>query len=115
MTLDALTARAADIAKGVADKCHGDRKPNAAQERYAIIYQAAMMGARSALSHPAPTNMQLAEAVREACAALVSKDAAMFRNLEQDARAHDLEFQAAALRALDLSTITASTTEGDGE
>ena len=33
------------VAKSVADKCHGDRPSSAAPERYAIIYQAAGMGA----------------------------------------------------------------------
>ena len=33
------------VAKSVADKCHGDRPSGVAPERYAIIYQAAGMGA----------------------------------------------------------------------
>jgi len=44
-----LENHAEEIAKGVADKCHGDRKPNQARDRYAIIYQAARMGALAAL------------------------------------------------------------------
>jgi hypothetical protein len=33
------------IAKLVADRCHGSRKPGTCAERYAIIYQAAYLGA----------------------------------------------------------------------
>lgn len=33
------------IAKAVADRCHGSRKPGAAPQRYATIWQAARLGA----------------------------------------------------------------------
>jgi hypothetical protein len=44
---------AAKIAKRVADKCHGNRKPGQAPERYAIIYQAARLGALEAFKEQA--------------------------------------------------------------
>lgn len=39
-----------DIATQIADQCHGNRKPGQARERYAIIWQAARMGAVRAIA-----------------------------------------------------------------
>ncbi len=38
------TPEANAIATIVADRCHGDRKPGQAPQRYAIIWQAARLG-----------------------------------------------------------------------
>lgn len=46
-------AKAEKIATVVADRCHGDRKPNQATQRYAIIWQAARLGALEALAKAA--------------------------------------------------------------
>ena len=43
------TPEANAIAKLVADRGHGDRPKNAAPQRYAIIYQAARLGAIEAM------------------------------------------------------------------
>ena len=45
MAQEQVTQWADAIAQAVADKCHGDRKPEQARERYAIIWQAARLGA----------------------------------------------------------------------
>lgn len=37
------------IATSVADRCHGKRKPGQAPQRYAIIWQAARLGALEAM------------------------------------------------------------------
>jgi hypothetical protein len=49
------------IATTIADRCHGSRKPNQARERYAIIWQAARMGALEALTTLSPTPSAVAE------------------------------------------------------
>ena len=65
----------------------------------------------AALSHPVSTNMQVAEAVREAAAKVVERfpirlDWPQTRLFEETAK---------RIRALDLSTFTASSTTGDVE
>lgn len=44
---DAMVER---VAKDVADRCHGNRKPGSAANRYATIYQAAALGAHAAIA-----------------------------------------------------------------
>jgi hypothetical protein len=44
-----FSAKSREIARKVADRCHGSRKPGAAPHRYAIIYRAAFLGAMEAL------------------------------------------------------------------
>jgi hypothetical protein len=41
-----------EIATTIADRCHGKRRPGQAPERYAIIWQAARLGALEALRKP---------------------------------------------------------------
>jgi hypothetical protein len=53
------------IAKLVADRCHGDRKPGECAERYAIIYQAAYLGAIEANRH-VPALVEQADALASA-------------------------------------------------
>lgn len=50
MTDKAVEVLAEQIATTVAMRCQGDRKPNQAPQRYAIIWQAARLGAIEALT-----------------------------------------------------------------
>ena len=49
------------IATEVADRCHGERKPGEAATRYAIIWQAARLGAIAALTAQAKENDHASE------------------------------------------------------
>lgn len=52
MTTVENTPEANAIATIVTDRCHGNRKPGKAPERYAIIWQAARLGALEAMKRP---------------------------------------------------------------
>jgi len=52
MTEDEIERVAEKVATTVAQRCHGNRKPGAATQRYAIIWQAARLGAIETLSIP---------------------------------------------------------------
>lgn len=51
-----VETRARAIADKVADKCHGSRKPGQAPERYALIWQAARLGALEVIGQTTSPN-----------------------------------------------------------
>jgi len=62
------------IAKNVAERCHGSRKPGSSPQRYAIIYQAARLGAIDALAERArlTTDRLVGVEARDVLAAIVA-------------------------------------------
>lgn len=87
MTTVENTPEANEIATIVADRCHGNRKPGQAPERYAVIWQAARLGAIEAMKQSAGLNPAAVASLTEAEWQRISAPLGLTSTIDQIANA----------------------------